>query len=79
MAFVIAPVGGVAILGGIAGSLLKAQALVSGADKFVFVRVIVKVFRQELAYANELWLAEMVGILVKSVYLRKFPKEYFSR
>ena len=67
MTFINAPVGQVAIIGSHVGSGLELQGLLSRADKFVFALVILKVLGQELAFAQEFWLAKMVGILVESI------------
>jgi len=69
VAFVIAPVGHITVVGGIAGSIAKMQPLMGWTDKFIFVRVIAKVLRPELVFANDLGLAVVVRILVEGVVL----------
>jgi hypothetical protein len=47
----------------------------SRADEFIFLRIILKILGAELAFANELRFAVMMGILVEGVVLVNFPRK----
>jgi len=73
MAFIQASIGDIPVVGGVAGSILEGQPLSGRVDKLILIRVVCKVLGSELAFADQLGVAKVVGVLLEGVVLEVVP------